>query len=429
MLERMRIPASRWWVVSSVLAALLVGVVVAWRAYETVPTVRFHLQESWTRLYRRYVPRSELAPTPVQAASAPQLVTYTPRPRLTLTVVLSPVVSPTLPPPTPTMTPVPARVVLEGFRHEYQKYNNCGPAALAINLSYWGWGGSQKDTAAVLKPNPDDKNVSPRELYEYLLSINFDAYIRYNGDIETLKRFVAAGYPVLIEKGFTCVAGERCSGWFGHYSVVSGYDEARQEVYLQDSYRGPNITMSYAELLTNWRAFNYLYLVVFPASAERDAEVVHLLGAASDLTQNYSAALARAQAEALTLGGQEAAFAWFNVGTNLAYLQDYAGAAAAYDQARQIGLPYRMLWYQFGPYRAYYYMARYDEVVALATDAINGVAPGVVAGLEEAYYWRGQAEEMLGQREAAIADYRTALQRHPGYAPAEAALQALGVTE
>ncbi|RIK17073.1 MAG: hypothetical protein DCC51_12895, partial [Anaerolineae bacterium] len=52
-------------------------------------------------------------------------------------------------------------------------------------------------------------------------------------------------------------------------------------------------------------------------------------------------------------------FAWFNLGsslTELARLDDAAlfeGAAAAFDQARLLGLPPRMLWYQFGPYEAY----------------------------------------------------------------------------
>src|SRR5436190_11181215 len=249
-----------------------------------------------------------------------------------------------------------------------------------------------------------------------------------NGDVDTLKRFIAAGYPVLVEKGFNCGKGEHCSGWFGHYSVFSGYDDEQQLFILQDSFRGPNLKMTYAEVMTNWRAFNYLYFVVFPSGEAQDAKVQELLGDAIDLNQNYQAALAHAQQEALTLTGQDGAFAWFNVGTNLAALKDYAGAATAYDQARQIGLPYRMLWYQFGPYRAYFQMARYQDVVDLATFAINGVTPGVVPGLEESYYWRGQAEEALGQRERAITDYRTALQRNPHHQPAQEALLALGET-
>ncbi|MEP7357627.1 MAG: hypothetical protein ABI847_10340, partial [Anaerolineales bacterium] len=195
---------------------------------------------------------------------------------------------------------------------------------------------------------------------------------------------------------------------------------------LQDSFRGPNIKMTYADVVLNWRSFNYLYMVLFPAGPENDAKVQQLLGAALDVDQNYRDALARAQKEALSSTGDAAAFAWFNVGTNLHTLKDYAGAAAAYDQARQLGLPYRMLWYQFGPYLSYYYMGRYQDVVDLATFAINSVT--TVPGLEEAYYWRGLSEIALGQPDQAADDFRTALLRHPGYKPAIEGLAQLGLT-
>lgn len=406
-----------------------------WGAYEFIPSVHFRAQAAWAQVHEAIAPQPENLPTPMPVATLSTLASASPSfmpPAATVTPTTSAGPSSTatlvIRTATPTITPIPTGVVLTGLKHEYQLFNNCGPASLAINLSYWGWEGSQKNTAAFLKPNQDDKNVSPRELYEYLLTQKFDAYIRVDGTVDTLKRFIAAGYPVLVEKGYTCESGERCSGWFGHYSVFNGYDDAKQLFILQDSFRGPNLTMSYAEVLMNWRAFNYLYFIVFPAGEAQDANVRELLGDAVDLDQNYRAALARAQQEALTLTGQDAAFAWFNVGTNLAALRDYAGAATAYDQARQIGLPYRMLWYQFGPYRAYYQMARYQDVVDLATFAINSVTPGVVPGLEESYFWRGQAEEAFGEPQRAIADYRTALQRHPGYDLAEAALRALGET-
>ena len=185
-------------------------------------------------------------------------------------------------------------------------FNNCGPATLAIDLSFWGWVGNQKTAAAILKPNQDDKNVTPREIYEYSLTQGYDAYIRVNGDLETLKRFIANGYPVMVEKGFNCVKGENCSGWFGHYSTFTGYDDAQGVFILQDSYRGPNVKMSYADVVENWRSFNYLYIVLFPAGAEQDAKVQQLLGPALDVNQNYRDALARAQQETLNNSGQAA---------------------------------------------------------------------------------------------------------------------------
>lgn len=327
--------------------------------------------------------------------------------------------------PTASPTPLPSSHLLTGFRYEKQKFNNCGPASLALNLSYWGWLGTQEDTAAFLKPNPDDKNVSPIEMYNYLTSLGYDAYIRVNGDVELLKSFIAAGYPVLVEKGLQCAPneGSRCSDWFGHYSTFVGYDDATQTFVTQDTFRGPDYVQTYAEVMRNWRAFNYLFVVIFPAGPQRDAEVQRLLGSAADLQQNYTEALARARAETETLTERDLAFAWFNVGTNLQYLRDYAGAAEAFDRAREVGLPFRMVWYQFGPYRAYYNVLRFQDVIDLSTAAINSTPK---PGLEEAYYWRGLALEAYGQGLEAVEDYKVALEKNPRDLESREALKRLG---
>jgi len=434
----LRVLRSAWPYILIGFAVLLVcaGLLANW-SYNNNDWVRFHVQEVMGQVRSLTYHQSDVVPTPSVLAAAPTFAPTTPptaAPTLAATATSQAAASaqpgatntaaPTVV-PTATSAPLPRHVALTGFKFEYQGFNNCGPTTFGIVLSYWGWTGGQKVAAPILKPNPDDKNVSPNELYQYALTIGYDAYIRVNGNVDTVRRFLAAGYPVVVEKGFTCTNKDHCTGWFGHYSTVSGYDDDKQQFTLQDSYFGANFKMTYDDFTANWRAFNYLYVVFFPAGAQHDTAVQQLLGPALDLKQNYRDALARAQKEALTDTGEPDAFAWFNVGTSLADLQDYKGAAAAYDQARQIGLPYRMLWYQFGPYLSYFYMARYQDVVDLATFAINSTpAPGV----EESFYWRGQAEESLGQPAAAITDYKTALQWHPGYKPATQALQNLGQT-
>jgi hypothetical protein len=50
-----------------------------------------------------------------------------------------------LPIPSLTPTPIPESITLDGIRHEYQKFNNCAPASLAMVLSYWGWQGDLRD--------------------------------------------------------------------------------------------------------------------------------------------------------------------------------------------------------------------------------------------------------------------------------------------
>jgi tetratricopeptide (TPR) repeat protein len=110
-------------------------------------------------------------------------------------------------------------------------------------------------------------------------------------------------------------------------------------------------------------------------------------------------------------------FSWFNVGSSLTSLGRHSEAAAAYDEARRLGLHFRMLWYQFGPYESYYAAGRYEDVVALANATL-----ATARNLEESYYWRGMAHLASDDVEGARSDLETALRYHEGWAPAVNAL-------
>jgi len=336
-------------------------------------------------------------------------------------------------PPTPTPTPVPEQVLLGGIRHEYQQWNNCGPATLAMALSYWDWQGDQRPIASFTKPNPRDKNVMPYELAAFVeAQTDLRVLARVGGDLDLLKRLIAAGFPVVIEKGLEVPGVE---GWMGHYEVLAGYDDGQQIFNAYDSYEGDfsggqTLHVPYQTVETYWRHFNYTYLVIYPA--EREPELFGLLGPSQDETANTELAAERASEEIFTTSDRDLFFAWFNRGTNLMRLQDYSGAAAAYDQAFQLYAaldpevrPWRVLWYQTGPYFAYYYTGRYGDVINLATQTLDNMSEPV---LEESYYWRGLAREALGDVSGAIADYRTSVEMHPGFEPAMAQLNRLSTT-
>jgi len=340
---------------------------------------------------------------------------------------LTPTASPT---PTPDYTPTPIAGVtlLDGFIHEYQRWNNCGPANLAMNLSYWGWQGDQYNTAAFLKPNARDHNVMPYEMVDYVqTNTDLRALTRVGGDLEILKKFIAAGIPVLIEKGFE---GAGFDGWMGHYEVINGYDDTNQRVTVQDSYKGPNILINYPDLENQWRAFNNTYIIIYPP--EREDEVMRILGEQADLETNFRAALQKASDETAQLTGRDLFFAWYNQGTNLVDLHDYAAAATAYDAAfanyskvpKELR-PWRILWYQTGPYFAYYYTQRFEDVINLANTTLQAMSE---PNLEETYYWRGMAYGALGDNERAIKDFQAALKYHENFLPAIQQLQLMGVT-
>ncbi len=336
------------------------------------------------------------------------------------------------PAPIPSVTPtlIPDRVSLSSIRHEYQQFNNCAPATLAMVLSYWGWTGSQYETREYLRPNYaiDDKNVNAFEIVDYVEKYtSYDAVWRVGGDLTLLKRLVAAGFPVLIEKGLHPAH----DAWLGHYEAVSGYDDARGQVLVYDSYEGPPEAygVDYSFVGQFWRHFNFTYVVAFPT--ERAAEVQSILGTQWDPQSNFRYAADLALQETTAQSGREQFFAWFNRGTNLVYLQDYVGAAQAYDTAFSLYAalpleerPWRLLWYQDGPYAAYYYTGRYQDVINLAESTLVNVDKPV---LEETYYWRGLAKEALGDRTGAIEDLQRAYTLNPNSTPAESELRRLNV--
>ncbi len=327
-----------------------------------------------------------------------------------------------MPSPTPTPTPLPEQVFLKGARHEYQQWNNCGPATLSMALSFWEWEGDQRDTAAYLKPNPRDKNVMPYEMAAFVNEMtDLKAVWRVGGNLDLLKRMLAAGYPVVVEKGFE---GPGFDGWMGHYGLLTGYDEAKSVFWVFDSYEGPDsaFTIPYARVQDYWPHFNGVYIIIYPP--EKEAEVMALLGEDADKDENYRRAAAEASNAIFAAGTpREQYFAWFNRGDDLVYLDDYGGAAEAYDQAFAIypqipeeKRPWRVMWYRTGPYWAYFYTQRYYDVIGLATATLGAMSEPV---LEESFYWRGLAREATGDVDGALADLREAVRLNPNFSAAQ----------
>ena len=369
--------------------------------------------------------QATLQALPTFTISAP---THTPLPSPT-EVGASPTPQPS-PTPTLTPTPLPEKATLTGLKHEYQQMNNCGPATLAMALSYWGWQGDQRDTRLFLRPNfatVDDKNVMPAEMVEYVKQeAGLKALVRVGGDVELLKRFVAAGFPVLIEKGFQPPKED----WMGHFEVINAYDDSRQRFITQDSYIMADFPLPYDQLTDRWwRDFNYVYLVIYPP--EREADVLSILGPHADPAYNYQHAAQIAREETALLSGRDLFFAWFNLGTNLLALGDFPASAQAYDQAfaiyatlPDVERPWRTLWYQVGPYEAYYQTGRYQDVINLANTTLSFMLQPV---LEESFYWRGLAKEQMGDLEGAIADLRKSIELNPNFSPAHTQLERLGI--
>ena len=384
-----------------------------------------------------FVPQGQLTAEALPGA-ATSIVTSSPQAGVTST-------------PTATEVPLPESVNLDGvvYVDQHNRWNYCGPANLTMALNYWGWAGDRDDVGAYVKPGifnadsgKEDKNVMPYEMEDFVDSQvpGMQAVVRVGGELETVKKLITAGFPVVVEKGYYERDYTGKIGWLGHYLFVTGYDDPGGYFIVQDAYlrtgadgTGANLHSSYAEFTEQWRSFNFLFMVVYPE--EKLDELLVALGPWADEGWANARALEIARADVQTLSGNDLYFAWFNVGSSHVRLQQYVDAASAYDHAFGViypslgddntQRPYRMMWYQTGPYWAYYYSGRYGDVIALADDTLRTVDTPT---LEESIYWRGMARLAIGETGNAIADFQQAVRINPNFWVGIQQLQALGVS-
>ncbi|MFZ5879577.1 MAG: C39 family peptidase [Chloroflexota bacterium] len=354
-------------------------------------------------------------PVPTALPVTPAPATSTPRatPRIDST--------PTTVTPTATPVPLPAQASIRSPQWEQQTPNNCGPATLSMALQLYGWDGDQADIASQIKPVLQDRNVNPEELAYYVRNNAGWLNIQYRvaGDLNLLKRLLAANYPVIVESVTSLdpndALGPSDDLWAAHYLLLTGYNDTTQTFTAQDSYHGADQQIPYQTLEADWKPFNNLYIVMyFPRDEE---EMKSLLGADWDVDQNRQRALELAQAEVQV--NEKDSFAWFNLGSDLVYFERYEEAALAYDKSRELGLPLRMFRYQFGPFFAYFHSNRIDDLLVL-TD----YARGITDMSEEAWLWYGWALYRKNDAEGALSAWNKALSINDSpYVDARSAIQ------
>ncbi|HVM73061.1 MAG TPA: C39 family peptidase [Anaerolineales bacterium] len=426
---------------------------LAWRVHDLRASIIYFFNPPQDVTFQ---PSGKTQPTPTLAAglaaTASPTVTLTPTPPPTLQATDTPTITPTPPPASVILAHVP-------FVDQMGRYNYCGPANLTMALEYWGWKGdptsnlSPRDqVAAVIKPGEDnpslnfvdrsqsDVNVMPYEMVDFVTGhTTYKALFRYGGDADLLKRLIAAGFPVITEKGiYEPLLPENTVQWGGHYALTTGYDDAKQQFVWQDSYIpystsvGKNTRTSYTDYMSGWRSFNYVFIIVYPA--DQEAQLDQVLGPYADQywAAQHALDIAKQEIQSGSLTGNDLFFAMFNQVTSLVNLQnpDYGPAAADYDQANafynnqliqidkaaNMPLPYRIMWYETAPYYAYYFTGRYQDVINLAEANLNKIM--ATRSLEESWFWMARAEYALGNSDTAYADMRKALYYHPGFQPA-----------
>jgi hypothetical protein len=396
-----------WFLMGAVLAVGLLAAIYRIPPIHDQLEWRFDMAEG---IVRGWLRPGESLPAPTGAGAHAVTLTPLPSPAATDTPMSEST-------PVPTATALPSAVRLPAPEWEKQDWNNCGPATLALGLRYWGWTGDQFEISDLLKPDRGDKNVNVEELIYFVRTRAgwLQADYRVGGTLDTLRTFIAAGYPVIVEKGYIIEDGG--GGWAAHYLLLTGYDDAQQVFIAQDTNRGPDQLVSYQALDDGWQDFNRVFLFLYPP--EDQPVIDALLGPEADVDRNRVHALDAARAE--IAADPQDAFAWANLGLNLVYFERYAEAADAYDAALSIGLPWRFTRYQFGAYIAYFHQGRFQDLLDLADATLYRTSKA-----EESMLWRGWARYRLGQTAAAIEDFRAALVINPHYLDAQYALEFVG---
>ena len=344
----------------------------------------------------------------------PTALPVTPQPATATSAVTNTPIAQSLPTVTPTATfaPLPAQASIKSPEYEKQTANNCGPATLSMALHLYGWEGTQTDISNFIKPVSGDRNVNPEELRYYVRTqagwLNLE--YRVGGDIQLLKRLLAANYPVIVETVTSLnpadALGPNDDLWAAHYLLITAYDDSKQEFTIQDSYHGADLALPYSQLEKDWKAFNNVYLLMYFPQYEE--EVKSLLG--SDWDPNLNRQRVLNYDESVISAPTADAYDWFNYGSNLVYFERYDDAARAYDKAREIGLPLRMFRYQFGPFLAYFHSNRNDDLLAL-TD----YARGVTEMSEETWLWYGFGLYRDGDYDGALKAWQKADSINPNF--------------
>lgn len=324
--------------------------------------------------------------------------------------------------PSPTVTPVPkvnlkpspVSKILPGDYHIFQSFNNCGPAALSMALSFYGINASQEELGQELRPwqNPqginDDKSVTLEELGEKAKNYGLIPYHRPNGSIDLIKKFINYDFPV-ITRTLTNLDED-----IGHYRVVKGYNDEAGQLIQDDSLQNKNLRFSYDDFSALWKRFNNEYLVLIPKDKKQITEAI--LGEDTNKKIAWQKALQQARGELAE--NENDINARFNLSVALNNVGEYQKSVEEFEKVEN-QLPFRTLWYQIEPIQAYYQLGNYDRVFQLTDQILDNWN----SAFSELYYLRGQIFLKQNNSDSARQEFEKAVLYKNNFLPAQKALE------
>lgn len=320
--------------------------------------------------------------------------------------------------PTPTiqLPPLPDSKTLENDYHIFQSFNNCGPAALSMTLSYFGISVSQEELGRQLRPyqipggDNDDKSTTLSELAQKGEEYNLLSYHRPNGNPELIKQFINNDIPVITRTWL------EDNDDIGHYRIIKGFDDTTQEFIQDDSYQGKNLRYSYEKFNRLWEKYNYEYLVFVPKDKQEIAE--QILGDDKDETTAWKNAVKLSQQQLAE--NPNNVYARFNLSVAHYHLGDYEKSIEEFEQVES-QLSFRTLWYQIEPIQAYYALENYDRVFEITDKILNNHN----RAFSELYVIRGEIYKKQGNIDAARSEFEQAVFYNNNLKSAQEALNSL----
>lgn len=325
----------------------------------------------------------------------------------------------TTPTPSPKIVSLespPVRKVLSNTYHVYQTFNNCGPAALSMALSYYDIQVSQKILGDELRPyqvtggDNDDKSVTLSELAIQSKKYSLTPYHRPNGSVELIKLFITYDIPVITRTWL------HVNDDIGHYRVIKGYDSITDKIIQDDSLQGPNLSFSSNDFNSMWKKFNYEFLVMVPQDKQTIAE--QILGKEQDEQNSWKSA-----AEQARLQYEEDPsdiYAHFNRSVALYHIGKYQESIEEFEQV-QNKLTFRHLWYQIEPILAYYETGNYDKVLSISDTILNNQN----RAFSELHIVRGKSYQKMGDPNKAKQEFEKAVYYNKNLSEAQVALQSI----
>lgn len=304
-----------------------------------------------------------------------------------------------------------ASKILPNDYHIFQSFNNCGPAALSMTLSYYGINVSQQELGQALRPyqipggDNDDKSVTLEELAEKSKEYGLIPFHRPNGNINLIKLFITYDIPIITRTWL------KPTDDIGHYRVVKGYNG--NQIIQDDSLQGKNLTYSEEDFNAIWKKFNYEYLVLVPEEKKEIAEAI--LGQDQDPKKAWQKAVELSKQQLQE--NPEDVTARFNLSVAYYNVGEPKKSVEEFEKVEN-QLSFRTLWYQIEPILSYYELGDYDRVFEITDQILNNHN----RAFSELYLIRGQIYQKQNRPDLAKQEFEKAVLYNQNLKSAQEAL-------